>query len=92
MNKYYVDVKVEMKTSFSQCGDSANELRLIDKSIIEKIMHDAMNSNKELKGLFLDSKPKIKIFIERADEYNGNKNKIDKELVIEGLETYENRS
>ena len=92
MNKYYVDVKVEMKTSFSQCGDNANELRLIDKSIIEKIFRDAMNNNKELKSMFLDSKPKVKIYIERADEYNGNKKKINKELVIEGLETYENGS
>jgi len=88
MNKYYIDLKIELKTSFSQYGDNANELRLIDKFIVEKIFEDALDSSDEIKSLFLDSKPKVKINIERADEYNGNKKKINRELVIKGLETY----
>ena len=78
MNKYYIDLKIELKTSFSQYGDNANELRLIDKFIVEKIFEDALDSSDEIKGLFLDSKPKVKINIERADEYNGNKKKINR--------------
>lgn len=89
MNKYYTDIKVELKMSCSQKGDNANELRTMTKAMIENIVKNAIKNNEELRKLFFESKPKVKINVERADEYNGNKNKINRELIFERIKTNE---
>lgn len=89
MNKYYTDIKVELKMSCSQTSNNANELRTMTKAMVENIVKNAIKNNKELRMLFFENKPKVKINIERADEYNGNKNKINRELVFERIKTYE---
>ena len=68
MNKYYTQINVKLSTSQVQTGDNANYVRLMSKMMVEKIFSDAIKNNKELRILFLNSKPKVKIYIERVDK------------------------
>ena len=68
MNKYYTQINVKLSTSQVQTGENANYIRLMSKMMVEKIFSDAIKNNKELRILFLNSKPKVKIYIERVDK------------------------
>ena len=68
MNKYYTQINIKLSTSQVQTGDNANYIRLMSKMMVEKIFSDAIKNNKELRILFLNSKPKVKIYIERVDK------------------------
>lgn len=68
MNKYYTQINVRLSTSQVQTGDNANYIRLMSKMLIERIFSDAIKNNKELKILFSNTKPKVKIYIERVDK------------------------
>ncbi len=68
MNKYYTQINVELSTSQVETGDNANYIRLMSKMMVERIFSDAIKNNKELRILFLNSKPKVKIYIERVDK------------------------
>ena len=68
MNKYYTQINVKLSTSQVQTGDNSNYIRLMSKMMVEKIFSDAIKNNKELRILFLNSKPKVKIYIERVDK------------------------
>ena len=68
MNKYYTQINIKLSTSQVQTGDNANYIRLMSKMMVERIFSDAIKNNKELRILFLNSKPKVKIYIERVDK------------------------
>ena len=68
MNKYYTQINIKLSTSQVQTGDNANYIRLMSKMMVERIFLDAIKNNKELRSLFSNSKPKVKIYIERVDK------------------------
>lgn len=68
MNKYYTQINIKLSASQVQTGDNANYIRLMSKMMVERIFSDAIKNNKELRTLFLNSKPKVKIYIERVDK------------------------
>ena len=68
MNKYYTQINIKLSTSQVQTGDNANYIRLMSKMMVERIFLDAIKNNKGLRSLFSNSKPKVKIYIERVDK------------------------
>ena len=79
MNKYYTQINVKLSTSQVQTGDNANYIRLMSKMIVERIFSDAIKNNKELRILFSNSKPKVKIYIEKVDK---NKSKKERKRIL----------
>ncbi len=79
MNKYYTQINIKLSTSQVQTGDNANYIRLMSKMMVERIFSDAIKNNKELKSLFSNSKPKVKIYIERVDK---TKDKRERKRII----------
>ena len=79
MNKYYTQINVKLSTSQVQVGDNANYIRLMSKMMVERIFSDAIKNNKELRILFSNSKPKVKIYIEKVDK---NKSKKERKRIL----------
>ena len=79
MNKYYTHINVKLSTSQVQVGDNANYIRLMSKMMVERIFSDAIKNNKELRILFSNSKPKVKIYIEKVDK---NKSKKERKRIL----------
>ena len=49
------------------------------KMMVERIFSDAIKNNKELRILFSNSKPKVKIYIEKVDK---NKSKKERKRIL----------
>ena len=79
MNKYYTQINVKLSTSQVQTGENANYIRLMSKMMVERIFLDAIKNNKELRSLFSNSKPKVKIYIEKVDK---NKSKKERKRIL----------
>ena len=79
MNKYYTQINVKLSTSQVQTGDNANYIRLMSKMMVERIFSDAIKNNKELRILFSNSQPKVKIYIEKVDK---NKSKKERKRIL----------
>lgn len=73
MNKYYTQINVKLSTSQVQTGDNANYIRLMSKMMVERIFSDVIKNNKELRILFSNTKPKVKVYIERVDKLKTKK-------------------
>ena len=79
MNKYYTQINVRLSSFQIQEGDDANYIRLMSKMMIERIFSEAIKNNKELRILFSNSKPKVKIYIEKVDK---NKSKKERKRIL----------
>ena len=73
MNKYYTQINVRLSSFQIQEGDDANYIRLMSKMMIERIFSEAIKNNKELRMLFSNTKPKVKVYIERVDKLKNKK-------------------
>ena len=73
MNKYYTQINVRLSSFQIQEGDDANYIRLMSKMMIERIFSEAIKNNKELRILFSNTKPKVKVYIERVDKLKNKK-------------------
>lgn len=73
MNKYYTQINVRLSSFQIQEGDDANYIRLMSKMMIERIFSEAIKNNKELRLLFSNTKPKVKVYIERVDKLKNKK-------------------
>ena len=79
MNKYYTQINVRLSSFQIQEGDDANYIRLMSKMMIERIFSEAIKNNKELRILFSNTKPKVKIYIEKVDK---NKSKKERKRIL----------
>ena len=69
----YTEIKIELKTGYYQFIDNKEEDIKRTKQEIEEINKNAIKNDENLKPLFFDCKPKVKVKIEEINDSNRNK-------------------
>lgn len=85
----YTEVKIELKTGYYQLVDNEEEIIKRTKQEMEEIINNAIKNDENLKPLFFDCKPKIKVKIEEINESNQNKRRRSFILLEERKKTNE---
>ena len=83
MNKYYVNVKIELKNRYILYGEDVNQLEIEMREDLETAIKDAVKNNLDLKKAFFESKPKVKVQIIKDNEYKGYRGKNDTVYIID---------
>lgn len=92
MNKYYVNVKIELKNRYILYGEDVNQLEIEMREDLETAIKDAVKNNLDLKKNFYDAKPKVYVSVQNEDEYKGYKGKYDRTMYVEMVKKNEDRS
>lgn len=92
MNKYYANLKIEVKNRFILYGENLEDLENEIREELETAIKNAINNNLDLKKNFYDAKPKVYVSVQNEDEYKGYKGKYDRTMYVEMVKKNEARS
>lgn len=92
MNKYYVNIKIELKNRYVLYGEDLNKLEIEMREDLETAINDAVKNNLDLKKAFFESKPKVKVEIINDNEYKGYRGKYDNVYIIDKVMRNEKRN